>query len=163
MLLYRHSDRFYSTLIVSVTRNGVENTGSRPRSFNILDLVVTLCADSDATVRKFACFAGNFIFVTNVCTSITSLIIVGNAAFHSTALYPYLPFSISFLVDTLTDPDDKTRANGAGALGNLARNGGELCHALCSSKCPELLIDMALNDSSIFAKVRFIVVSLMLS
>lgn len=84
-----------------------------------------------------------------MCNSIT----VGNAAFHSSALYKYLPFSIAFLMDTLNDPDDKTRANGAGALGNLARNGGELCEALCAAKCPHHLIDMVLKDSSIFPKV----------
>ena len=59
--------------------------------------------------RKFACFA------------------IGNAGFHSDALYPELRVAVPPLVRLLGDEEDKTRANAAAALGNLVRNSAALC------------------------------------
>ena len=47
---------------------------------------------------------------------------LGNAAFHSAALYPALAPAIPPLVACLAEALDKTRSNAAGALGNLVRN-----------------------------------------
>lgn len=58
--------------------------------------------------------------------------------FHTGALYPELRSAVRPLVALLRhDPDDKIRANAAGALGNLVRNSGELV--------PELLQECALQ------------------
>jgi fused-like protein len=59
--------------------------------------------------RKFACFA------------------IGNAAFHNPSLYDALRPAVAPLVELLSDDEEKTRANAAGALGNLVRNSGQLC------------------------------------
>ena len=63
-------------------------------------------------VSQFACFA------------------IGNAGFHNASLYEALRPSIVPLVALLTDEEDKTRANAAGALGNLVRNSSQLCSEL---------------------------------
>jgi fused-like protein len=59
--------------------------------------------------RKFACFA------------------IGNAGFHNPTLYDALRPAVGPLVKLLADDEEKTRANAAGALGNLVRNSGLLC------------------------------------
>ena len=59
--------------------------------------------------RKFACFA------------------IGNAGFHNPNLYDALRPAVGPLVVLLSDEEEKTRANAAGALGNLVRNSGQLC------------------------------------
>ncbi|KAG5188420.1 armadillo-type protein, partial [Tribonema minus] len=74
---------------------------------------------------RFACFA------------------VGNAAFHSRALYPLLAPATAPLVTALSATDPKTRANAAGALGNLVRNGGALCGALSRADAPLQLLLLA--------------------
>eukprot|EP00928_Gymnodinium_smaydae_P027090 TRINITY_DN21068_c0_g1_i1.p1 TRINITY_DN21068_c0_g1~~TRINITY_DN21068_c0_g1_i1.p1 ORF type:complete len:1428 (+),score=315.60 TRINITY_DN21068_c0_g1_i1:146-4429(+) len=97
---------------------------------NILDNLIPLCADQDSSCRKFASFA------------------VGNSAFHSELLYRDLAPAIPQLQSLLADEDEKTRANAAGAIGNLVRNSSELCSlmiqdnalrgllAVVSSRCP---------------------------
>lgn len=50
--------------------------------------------------------------------------------FHNASLYDALQPSISPLVGLLRDEEDKTRANAAGALGNLVRNSAALCGEL---------------------------------
>ena len=52
------------------------------------------------------------------------------AAFHSAELYEELRECCSPLVALLADEEDKTRANAAGALGNLVRNSPLLCRPL---------------------------------
>ncbi len=52
------------------------------------------------------------------------------AGFHNSSLYEALRASIGPLVALLQDEEDKTRANAAGALGNLVRNSGLLCRPL---------------------------------
>jgi hypothetical protein len=59
--------------------------------------------------RKFACFA------------------IGNAGFHNPSLYEALRPAVGPLVALLGDEEEKTRANAAGALGNLVRNSHQLC------------------------------------
>ena len=91
-----------------------------------------LLRDDDPATRKFAAFA------------------VGNAAFHSDALYPHLRVTVPALVDALRyDEIHKTRANAAGALGNLVRNSPMLCSSLVQANAPEALLRVALRDSDL--------------
>lgn len=101
---------------------------SRTSSGSVVDLLVKLCADPDSAVRKFACFA------------------VGNAAFHSDELYTHLAPVVASIVTALGDPDDKTRANAAGALGNLVRNGGALSAGLARCGGVAALVGVAARD-----------------
>ena len=93
----------------------------------LLPLLSLRCADADAAVRKFACFA------------------VGNAGFHSDELYPELAPCVEPLVGCLSDMDHKTRANAAGALGNFARNGAQLSPELIAHQVPQALLALALQ------------------
>jgi fused-like protein len=92
---------------------------------NLLQAIMVRCADPDSSTRKFACFA------------------VGNASFHSAELYPQLASVVPQLVLLLTDSEEKTRSNAAGALGNLVRNSSSLCHVLVDAAAPQGLIRVA--------------------
>lgn len=94
----------------------------------LLQPLIDRCSDPDKSTRKFACFA------------------IGNAGFHSAALYDALRPSIPPLVALLQDEEeDKTRANAAGALGNLVRNGSQLCGDLIRAGALASLLDTALT------------------
>ena len=164
--LCRHSDKFYSILaepfyldsnsIIDITNNTNTNNIDIISLINInpqysnnnknpststnhsnnnnkiqttcASLLALCCADTDSSTRKFACFA------------------IGNAAFYSNRLYPYLKICISYLHISLDDVDDKTRANAAGAIGNLVRNSQELEIDIAHVQLPEKLLNMALID-----------------
>ncbi len=96
----------------------------------LVDSLVSRCEDEDSDTRKFACFA------------------VGNGSFHSDQLYPSLRPSIPILVRLLDDADEKSRANAAGALGNLVRNSGLLCGDLARHGAPQALVEVAMSDPS---------------
>lgn len=121
--LCRHSAFFYKTLVTALV------PGATPPP-TLLTRLIQLCKDVDAATRKFACFA------------------IGNAAFHSAVLYPYLVDAIPLLVSALHDVDEKTRANAAGALGNLVRNSSELCALLVKYEVAWHLLELARNDTS---------------
>ena len=106
--LCRHSDYFYSDLRDIMIRKGGGGTAKQGGDFiPIISALTSLTSSSSPKTRKFACFA------------------LGNAAFHSSTLYPSLRPAISGLLNCLvSDMDEKTQANAAGALGNLMRNGG---------------------------------------
>jgi fused-like protein len=71
--------------------------------------IIAACGDGqNAGCRKFGSFA------------------IGNIAFHSHVLYGELASGIPALIGLLADDDEKTRANAAGALGNLVRNSTSL-------------------------------------
>ncbi|GLI63648.1 hypothetical protein VaNZ11_006646 [Volvox africanus] len=93
----------------------------------LLPPLIDRCADPDKTTRKFACFA------------------IGNAGFHNHNLYGALEPAISPLVALLRDEEDKTRANAAGALGNLVRNSSALCGELIRAGALRALLDTALS------------------
>ena len=82
--------------------------------------------------RKFACFA------------------IGNAGFHSDALYPELRVAVPPLVRLLGDEEDKTRANAAAALGNLVRNSAALCGDLVRAGEYILIIVWAIRMTCFF-------------
>ncbi|KAG2431488.1 hypothetical protein HXX76_009502 [Chlamydomonas incerta] len=94
---------------------------------SLLPPLIDRCADGDKTTRKFACFA------------------IGNAGFHNAALYGALEPAISPLVALLRDEEDKTRANAAGALGNLVRNSSALCGELIRAGALRALLDTSLQ------------------
>ncbi|CAM9140259.1 unnamed protein product, partial [Discosporangium mesarthrocarpum] len=96
----------------------------------IVSLLIHCCKDLDSSTRKFACFA------------------VGNAAFHSDSLYPHLAPVVPALVTALGDLEEKTRANAAGALGNLVRNGGLLCRELATHHAVSALMGLAGGDTA---------------
>ena len=136
----RHSDRFYSTLVAPLPPNtpSVDADSRRHggRQYNtVLALTVQACGGSDSSVRKFACFA------------------VGNAAFHSDALYAALVPSVPLLKTALLDADDKTRANAAGAIGNLCRNSGAVSGVLSAHAVVHELIVMAMRDPAVTCQV----------
>ena len=91
----------------------------------VLNSLIDRCEDVDRTTRKFACFA------------------IGNAGFHSDALYPELRVAVPPLVRLLGDEEDKTRANAAAALGNLVRNSAALCGDLIRAGALERLVELA--------------------
>eukprot|EP00854_Cymbomonas_tetramitiformis_P021274 gene21274-25563_t len=74
---------------------------SPPLFIALPHVLIERCEDPDRTTRKFACFA------------------IGNAGFHNDSLYTLLRTSVAPLVRLLADAEEKTRANAAGALGNL--------------------------------------------
>ena len=97
-----------------------------------LSVLIRCCEDADSATRKFACFA------------------VGNAAFHTADLYEQLATAIHPLLSALDDDDEKTRANAAGALGNLVRNGHDLAPALCNAGVIDRLIVMSMHETKLF-------------
>jgi len=103
--------------------------GDEPTMITVLAILASYCADEDSATRKFASFA------------------VGNAAFHSKELYDYLAASIRPLSVALKDSDEKTRANAAGAIGNLIRNGGGLSGLMAEQGIVAMLVEIVLNDS----------------
>lgn len=121
--LCRHSDRYYATLAAALP----EKRGQ----YALIDVLINCCADRDANTRKFASFA------------------VGNAAFHSAALYPQLASCLAPLLAALADGDEKTRANSAGAIGNLVRNSGLLSGRMAQLGVVEKLLEVFIKDEDI--------------
>lgn len=128
--LCRHSTLFYEQLVSPMAG-----------SPTLLDGIIRSLEDPDSYVRRFACFA------------------IGNAAFHNNALYRALRPSIQLLIQNLQDPEEKTRSNAGGALGNLVRNSDELCAELCSYQAPLELFELAMTDPSISSR-RIVLFSL---
>jgi len=87
----------------------------------VLQALIDGCADSDKETRYFACLA------------------IGHAGFHNATLYEALRPAVAPLVALLKDEVEETRANAAGALGNLARNSGVLCGELIKAGALALL------------------------
>lgn len=96
----------------------------------------------DVNCRKFASFA------------------IGNIAFHSASLYGDLKPAVPVLVALLSDEDEKTRANSAGALGNLVRNGNLLVPAMISKGVVEGLLALVKSGSSLDSSGRIALFSL---
>ena len=97
-----------------------------------LVLLTHCCADEDPSTRKFACFA------------------VGNAAFHSGELYSFLFCSIPLLaLAAESELDGKSRANAAGAIGNLVRNGGILAREMARVGVPLTLLRSVLIENDL--------------
>lgn len=74
------------------------------------------------------------------------------AGFHNAVLYEGLRSSIPPLVALLRDDEDKTRANAAGALGNLVRNSGLLCQSLIQANA--LQVSRILPDATLFLMTK---------
>ena len=95
------------------------------KSSGILPPLLKCCYDNDKATRKFACFA------------------IGNAAFLNDSLYNSFRPIIPRMVELLKDPEDNTRANSAGALGNFVRCGEQLAGDLVKCKAHEALLQLA--------------------
>ncbi len=98
------------------------------KSSGILPPLLRCCYDNDKATRKFACFA------------------IGNAAFLNDSLYESFRPIIPRMVELLKDPEDNTRANSAGALGNFVRCGEQLAGDLVKNKAHEALLQLAENQ-----------------
>lgn len=119
--LCRHSTLFYQPFTAPL--NGKSSN-------TVLTGIIRGLSDPDNYVRRFACFA------------------IGNAAFHSGALYDALRPAIPCLIQNLHNEEDKTRSNAGGALGNLVRNSDELCKELCAHEAPWELFELAMTETS---------------
>ena len=97
----------------------------------LIDAAIERCTDKDPNTRKFACFA------------------VGNAGFHNDLIYENLRPCVPLLVQLLRDPEEKTRANAAGALGNFVRNSPTLCDDLIKHGALTELLEVVKNDAAV--------------
>ncbi|GBG32004.1 Serine/threonine-protein kinase TIO [Hondaea fermentalgiana] len=107
------------------------STSSSTPATTLLGRLVACCQDEDPETRKLACFA------------------VGNAAYHSDYLYKLLAPAVPLLVHLLSDREKKTRANAAGALGNLVRNSSVLSAALLDADAHVNLLWLVARDPAI--------------
>eukprot|EP00762_Andalucia_godoyi_P005539 ANDGO_00575.mRNA.1 Serine/threonine-protein kinase TIO len=98
-------------------------------STDMIDRLLKCCSHSDSNTRKFACFA------------------VGNAAFYHALLYPRLKTCIPGMIALLSDTEEKTRANAAGALGNFVRNSDSILDDMIEQGTIKALM-ACLSDSS---------------
>ena len=95
------------------------------KELKTLEKLIERCGDRDRTTRKFATFA------------------IGNAAFHSAALYGPLTAAVDPLMQLLdASEEDKTRSNACAALGNMARNSSDLCELMVSSGAVDAIINL---------------------
>jgi fused-like protein len=111
------------------------------RICGIIPSLLRCCSDSDKSTRKFACFA------------------IGNAAFMNDKLYEHFRPIIPKMVELLQDPEDNTRANSAGALGNFVRCGDSLCNDIILNRAHEALLSLA-ETEEIPAQIPIIKVAL---
>jgi fused-like protein len=132
------------------------------RRMTLLDLLSKCCDDSDPNTRKFASFAGKAIQIFSLKKILSFILLfvfcfsklVGNAAFHSRELYRSLASCLPALNNCLLNTDEKTRANAAGAIGNLVRNSGELCGQIGELSTISALMKIVLQDKDITTQVR---------
>jgi fused len=132
------------------------STTSTTSTTSVLALLAACCCEEDKATRKFACFAGAESYISPPSSHHLTHTLshpVGNAAFHSSHLYSCLHPCLLPLSLALTDPDEKTRANAAGAVGNLVRNGGELAAAMAQLALPDKLLKMCLLDKEVSPQV----------
>ncbi|KAK4436104.1 Serine/threonine-protein kinase TIO [Sesamum alatum] len=104
---------------------------------HIIGVLIDRCADPDKRTRKFACFA------------------VGNAAYHNDSLYDELRRAIPQLKNLLlSEEEDKTKANAAGALSNLVRNSNRLCDDIVSKGAMQALLKVVADCSAVALNPR---------
>jgi fused-like protein len=135
--LLRHADAHVrakaANLVGNLTRHSARFYAHLLRH-SVLAPLMDCCREvgaAGAAARKFACFA------------------VGNAAFHDASLYAHLRPSVPALVALLGDADEKTRANAAGALGNLARNSDAVVGDICASGALAALVRLTVGSGSL--------------
>ncbi|CDW83098.1 protein kinase domain containing protein [Stylonychia lemnae] len=129
-LIY-HKDASIRAKVCNLIGNLCRHTGffyEKLLKHGLISAAIECCRDSDRNTRKFACFA------------------VGNAGFHNDVLYEHLKPCVPLLVDLLKDPEEKTRANAAGALGNFVRNSNALCKDLIKHGALRQLLDVVGTD-----------------
>ncbi|XP_051116540.1 serine/threonine-protein kinase TIO isoform X2 [Andrographis paniculata] len=103
----------------------------------IIGVLIERCSDPDRRTRKFACFA------------------VGNAAYHNDSLYDELRRAIPQLRNLLlSEEEDKTKANAAGALSNLVRNSNRLCEDIVTKGAMQALLKVVADCSTVALNSR---------
>ena len=130
-VLILHKDAGIRAKVCNLIGNLCRHTGffyEKLLKYGLISAAIECCRDPDRNTRKFACFA------------------VGNAGFHNDILYEHLRPCVPLLVDLLKDPEEKTRANAAGALGNFVRNSNALCKDLIRHGALKQLLDVVAND-----------------
>ena len=126
-----HKDPGIRAKVCNLIGNLCRHTGffyEKLLKYGLIQCAIDCCKDSDRNTRKFACFA------------------VGNAGFHNDVLYEHLKSCVPLLVELLKDPEEKTRANAAGALGNFVRNSNALCKELIRHGALKQLMDVVQSD-----------------
>ncbi len=126
--LLENSDSSVKSRVCNLIGNMCRHTDFFYDELRICGMVPSLlkcCYDSDKSTRKFACFA------------------IGNAAFMNDKLYEHFRPVIPKMVELLQDPEDNTRANSAGALGNFVRCGDSLCNDILVNQAHEALLSLA--------------------
>jgi len=129
--LIEHKDPGVRAKVCNLIGNLCRHTGffyDKLSKQGLIDAAIERCTDPDTNTRKFACFA------------------VGNAGFHNENLYESLRPCVPLLVELLKDPEEKTRANAAGALGNFVRNSDILCKDLIEHGALTQLLEVVKND-----------------
>ena len=128
-----HKDASIRAKVCNLIGNLCRHTGffyEKLLRHGLISAAIECCRDPDRNTRKFACFA------------------VGNAGFHNDVLYEHLKPCVPLLVDLLQDPEEKTRANAAGALGNFVRNSNALCRDLIKHGALRQLLEVVANDAA---------------
>ncbi|KAH9690256.1 serine/threonine-protein kinase TIO [Citrus sinensis] len=123
---------------------------------SMLEFLKDFLTHEDPNVRAKACSAlGNMCrhssYFYSSLPQLKFTLQIGNAAYHNDVLYEELRRSIPLLANILiSDEEDKTKANAAGALSNLVRNSSKLCEDIVSKGAMQALIKLV-ADCSVLA------------
>ncbi|KAH9756115.1 serine/threonine-protein kinase TIO [Citrus sinensis] len=123
---------------------------------SMLEFLKDFLTHEDPNVRAKACSAlGNMCrhssYFYSSLPQLKFTLQIGNAAYHNDVLYEELRRSIPLLANILiSDEEDKTKANAAGALSNLIRNSSKLCEDIVSKGAMQALIKLV-ADCSVLA------------
>ncbi|CAN1336009.1 Serine/threonine-protein kinase TIO [Linum perenne] len=118
---------------------------------SVLEILKDFLIHEDPNIRAKTCSA-----LGNMCrhSSYFYSLLIGNAAYYNDKLYDELRRSIpqlSYLL--LSNEEDKTKANAAGALSNLVRNSNRLCDDIVSKGAMQALLKLVADCSTIALKV----------
>ncbi|CAN1841824.1 Serine/threonine-protein kinase TIO [Linum perenne] len=118
---------------------------------SVLEILKDFLIHEDPNIRAKTCSA-----LGNMCrhSSYFYSLLIGNAAYYNDKLYDELRRSIPQLAYLLlSNEEDKTKANAAGALSNLVRNSNRLCDDIVSKGAMQALLKLVADCSTIALKV----------
>ncbi|KAL0403381.1 UNVERIFIED_CONTAM: Serine/threonine-protein kinase TIO [Sesamum radiatum] len=119
---------------------------------DILEDLKHFLTHEDPNLRAKTCSA-----IGNMCrhSSYFYNLLVGNAAYHNDSLYDELRRAIPQLKNLLlSEQEDKTKANAAGALSNLVRNSNRLCEDIVSKGAMQALLKVVADCSAVALNPR---------